>query len=43
MNLKDYSEDAGRFFYSAEMNRLEARCTTFDQTTQRDDSFRPPQ
>ncbi|MFZ2961247.1 MAG: LptA/OstA family protein [Candidatus Ozemobacteraceae bacterium] len=40
--LKAYPEDAGRFRYGADTNRLEAKFATFDQMTQGYDSFRGP-
>jgi len=38
--LKAYPEDSGRFRYGADTNRLEAKFASFDQMTQRYDSFR---
>jgi|GEM_PF-731585 len=38
--LKAYPEDAGRFRYGADTNRLEAKLAAYDQLTQRYDTFR---
>jgi len=39
--LKAYPEDAGRFRYGADTNRLEAKFAAWDQMTQKYDSYKP--